>query len=279
MREGERGHGEGASPEPPTRGLSIFQPLRIRQYRRYMLAFFGVGFAFQSSQVVLGWQTFDLTNDAGTLGAVIFVFGISIVIGSLVGGVAADRYNRSAIIVSTQIFNTIIVLALAFSVVFDAVALWQMYAFAAASGALQAGHLPARQGFVFNIVGRRDLPSALALSTSVMNVMRMAAPAIAGVLIAAVGVETAWFAVAGGMALSIGVMLFWIGPTAQEYAADPHSPLRAMAEGFRYLLANRTLLLVSLMLGTAMIGLPFRDLMPASQPMRWVKGPGVLASS
>jgi MFS family permease len=265
MSEGQQGQGEGRSPEAPSGGgFSIFKPLRIPQYRRYMLAFFGAGFAFQSSQVVLGWQTFDLTNDVRTLGSVLFVFGISIVIGSLVGGVAADRYDRRTIIVSSQIFNTIIVIALAFAVVFDMVALWQMYALAGVSGAAQAGHLPARQAFVFNIVGRKDLPSALALSTSVMNLMRLASPAIAGVVIAEVGVEAAWFAVAGGMMVSIFVMLFVIGPTTQKYAADSHSPLRAMAEGFRYLVGNRTLfLLASIMLGTAIIGLPYRDLMPA----------------
>ncbi len=265
MSERQPGSEEQESPEPPVRGgLSIFEPLRLPQYRRYMIAFFGSGFAFQSGQVALGWQTFDLTGDAGTLGAVIFVFGISVVVGSLVGGVAADRYNRKAIIAATQAFNLLVILALAVAIMSDAVALWQMYAVAVVSGTAQAAHLPARQALVFNIVGRRHLPNALALSSSVMNAMRLAAPAIAGVLIAAVGIETVWFVVAGGMLVNVSVMLFVIGPIRQEPATEGQSPLRAMSEGFRYLLTSRTLLLlVSIMLGTAMIGLPFRDLMPA----------------
>ncbi len=199
MSEGDQGQAAGTRPEfRPGRGLSIFQPLRIPQYRRYMVAFLGSGVAFQTSQVALGWQTFDLTGDAGALGAVLFVFGIAIVVGSLIGGVAADRYSRATIIISMQALNGVMVVGLAVAVVLDAAALWHMYGMAAIAGATQAGHLPARQAFIFNIVGRPFLASALALNTSVMNVLRLGAPAIAGVLIGFVGVETVWFVAAGG---------------------------------------------------------------------------------
>ncbi len=247
-----------------------------------MVGFLGSGIAFQNNQVALGWLAFDITGDVRSLGFTLFLHGAAMAVGSLAGGVIADRLNRRVTIVGLQLVMTGVALVMALLVLLDALELWHLYVVAATSGGLMSLHMPSRQAFVFNIVGKQYLANAMALNMGTMNAMRLIGPATAGVLIGSVGIEAVYFVTVGGFALSIAVMLFYIGPSTQTYSTVRESPLRAMTEGFAYLWRRQSLFwMFVLAMGGALLGIPFRDLMPAFAVDALGQGPegyGVLLS-
>jgi predicted MFS family arabinose efflux permease len=247
-----------------------------------MVGFMASGIAFQNNQVALGWLAFDMTGDTRALGFALFVHGVAMAVGSLAGGVIADRFNRSVTIIGLQVVMTGVALVMALLLLFDALELWHLYLVSAATGALMSLHMPSRQAFVYNIVGKRHLANAMALNMGTMNAMRLIGPGIAGVLIGSVGIEAVYFVTVAGFVVSIAVMLFYIGPTNQLYSADIESPIRSMADGFAYLWRRRPLFwMFVLAMGGAVLGIPFRDLLPAFAVDALGQGPegyGVLLS-
>ena len=242
----------------------MFDSLRIPAYRRYMIGFTGSGVAFTNQQVAMGWLAYDLTQSPSALGAVLLFSGITMAIGSLAGGVIADRWDRRATIISLQAFAALNSLVIGLLVVTDHIQFWYLYPYAALNGLATGIHLPSRQAFVYNIVGKELLPNAMAINVANNNIMRLAAPALAGYFIAWFGVGSVFFSIVAGFGLSAVVMLFFVGPTKQEYLATREHPVRAMLGGFTYLWRQRTLfwLVILTLVGTTM-GMPFRDLMPA----------------
>ena len=243
---------------------AVFHSLRVKQYRRYMVSFLGSGMGFHGNQVALGWLAFDLTGDTRALGFALFLNGIAMVAGSMFGGVIADRFDRRTTIVGLQILQMAMALVMALLVVFDALELWHLYLVSLFTGLVMSLSMPSRQAFVYNIVGRRYLANAMALNMGTMNGMRLIGPAIAGVLIGSIGVEAVYFLSGAGFLLSIGVISFYVGPTTQVFEPAREAPLRAMGEGFKYLWRCPHLFwMFILALGGALLGIPFRDLIPA----------------
>lgn len=229
-----------------------------------MVSFVGSGMGFHGNQVALGWLAFDLTGDTRALGFALFLNGFALVAGSLFGGVIADRFNRRNTIVGIQAIQMGMAFLMALLVVFDALALWHLYLVSLFTGLVMSLAMPSRQAFVYNLVGKKCLANAMALNMGTMNGMRLIGPAIAGVLIAWLGVESVYFLSGGGFLLSMAVILFYVGPTKQEYAPSRESPFRAMGEGFGYMWRHpRLFWMVMLAMGGAALGIPFRDLIPA----------------
>lgn len=246
-------------------GLSLFESLKVPQYRRYMAGHLSAAVSFQSNGVAKGWLAFDLSQDARTLGLVLFLYGMAMGVGTLIGGVLADRVSRRRVIVVVQSVMAVFAVGMALIIAFDLIELWHLYLSSVVMGFVSALHLPARQAFVYNVAGKKYLANALAINVMTSNIMRMAAPVIAGVLIGTVGVESVYLLIAAGYLGSVAVMLFLLGPTIQEGAASRKEPaLRSVIEGFKYVWNQRTLFWFTIAaLGGTAIGLPFRDLLPA----------------
>ena len=246
-------------------GRTLFESLKVPQFRRFMASHLCAAVAFQSNGIAKGWLAFDLSQDARSLGLVLFLYGVAMGVGTLIGGVLADRVSRWAVIVVVQSVMAAFSVIMALVLVLDLIELWHLYASSVVMGFVSALHLPARQAFVYNVAGERYLANALAIGVMTSNVMRMVAPVIAGVLIGTVGIESVYLMIAAGYLGSVMVMLFLLGPTTQERAASEKEPaLRSIAEGFRYVWRQRTLFWLTMAaLGGTVIGLPFRDLLPA----------------
>ncbi len=259
---------QGIDQEPQAetgwRAPAVFHSLRVKQYRRYMVGFLASDVGFHGNQVALGWLAFDLTGDTRALGFALFLNGIAMVAGSLYGGVIADRFERRTTIVTLQAMQAGMALVMAFLVVFDGLQLWHVYMVSLFTGLVMSLNIPSRQAFVYNIVGRKYLANAMVLNMGTMNGMRLIGPAIAGVMIGSVGVEAVYFASGGGFLLSIAVLLFYVGPSTQEYSPSKEPPIRAMREGFRYMWQHPHMFwMFILAMGGALLGIPFRDLIPA----------------
>ena len=126
-------------------------------------------------------------NNATAVGVVMALqFGPHLLLLPLTG-FAADHLDRRKILLATQAAMGTLALGLSFLTIAGLVQLWHVYVFAFLQGCITAFDAPARQTFVSELVGEADLSNAVALNATSFNAARMIGPAIAGVLIAAVG--------------------------------------------------------------------------------------------
>ena len=162
-------------------------------------------------------------------------------------GFAADHLDRRKLLFATQAAMGALALGLGVLTIAGLVRLWHVYAFAFLLGCVAAFDAPARQTFVWDLVGEADLSNAVALNSTSFNAARMIGPAIAGVLIAGVGSGWAFLINAVSFAAVIGSLsLLRVGElhTRRQVARTPGS----VAEGFRYVWNRPDLKAVLLML-------------------------------
>lgn len=148
-------------------------------------------------------------------------------------GFAADHFDRRKLLIGTQAAMGALALGLGILTVAGLVRLWHVYLFALLLGCVTAFDAPARQTFVSELVAEADLPNAVALNSASFNAAQMIGPAIAGVLIAAVGSGWLFVINAASFAAVIGSLsLLRVGELhASSRAARGRGSL---AEGFRY---------------------------------------------
>jgi MFS family permease len=175
-----------------------------------------------------------------------------------VTGFAADHLDRRKLLIATQGTMGALALGLGLLTVTGNVRLWQVYAFAFLLGCVTAFDGPARQTFVSELVGEADLSNAVALNSTSFNTGRMIGPALAGVLIAAVGTGWVFLFNAASFAAVIASLTFLrIGELHRK--AKPVATRGAFAEGFRYVWKRpdlRAVLLMLFLIGTFGLNFP-----------------------
>jgi MFS family permease len=256
--------------------------LRALRHRNYRLFISGqlislIGTWMQS--VGESWLVYRLTGSAVLLGVVGFANRIPVLLFSTVGGAVADRYNRHHIVIATQIASMCLAGLLAFLTLTDRVQVWHLLAIATALGVVNAFDIPTRQSLVVQLVSREDLPNAIALNSSVFNGARVVGPAIAGVLVAAVGEGWCFFANAVSyVAVIAGLLAIRVSHTRP--ATRPASTLSHLAEGFRFVSRSRSIRALLLLLGlVSLMATPYSVLMPIIADQRFhagAEGMGIL---
>jgi MFS family permease len=231
------------------------QTFRALGSHNYRLYFFGQIISVSGTwmqSVALGWLVLQLTGSGTWLGLVIaFQFLPMLVLGPM-GGVVADRVDKRRFLFATQAVSGVLAAALGLIVLTGSVQLWMVFAFALALGIVNAFDMPARQTFVFEMVGPDLLTNAVTLNSVVMNGARIVGPAIAGVLIASVGIASC-FLINGlsYLACIAGLALMHV---ADLVAAEPRPREKGqLREGFRYVWGDsslRTPLLLMAAIGT-----------------------------
>ncbi len=171
--------------------LMLAHTFRALRHRNYRLFFIGqslsnVGTWLQ--QVAMGWLTYRLTESAWILGVVAFCTNIGILVLSPFAGVLADRVNRRRALMIAQGMMLLQAVVLTIIVALGVVQVWHLIALALWLGLAWAFDVPLRQSMYFVLVpDREDLPNAIALNSFMVNAARVIGPALAGVLLAAVG--------------------------------------------------------------------------------------------
>ena len=162
-------------------------------------------------------------------------------------GFAADHFDRRRLLIFTQAAMGTLALGLGLLTVTGAVQLWHVYLFALLLGCVTAFDAPARQTFVSELVGEADLSNAVALNSTSFNAARLIGPAVAGVLITAVG--TGWVFLinaASFVAVLCSLGCLRVGELKVKDRAQ-RAP-GSLAEGFRYVWGRPDLKAVLLML-------------------------------
>ncbi len=139
------------------------------------------------------WLVLELTGSPFHLGLMTALQFAPILVLSPVGGALSDRFPKRRIILLTQTTMMVQAFVLALLVWSGRVRYWHVAALAAIYGLGRAVDIPARQAYITDLVGKHDLPNAVALNSLVFNGARIAGPAVAGLLIARFGVAPAFF--------------------------------------------------------------------------------------
>ncbi len=213
-------------------------------------------------QVAQSWLVYRLTGSAAALGEITFAGQLPLFLLSPLAGVLADRHNRKTLLLFTQTASMLLAALLAVMTALGRVTVWQVEILAVLLGAVNALDVPARQAFVVEMVGRDDLANAIALNSSMFNGARLVGPAVAGLLVAAVG--EAWcFALnaASFLAVIFGLTLIRLAPRSRPLAAG--SILEEAREGVAYCFRTMPLRSLLLVVGvTSFAGVPYTMLMP-----------------
>ena len=136
------------------------------------------------------WLVLQLTDSGTALGANVALYFLPVLLLGAYGGVLADRFDKRHILMLTQAAYGIVALALWALVASDVVELWMVYALSLASGIVTAIDNPSRQSFYIEMVGEEHVRNAVSLNSAAFTGSRVFGPAIAGVLIATVGIAT-----------------------------------------------------------------------------------------
>jgi MFS family permease len=154
-------------------------------------------------RVAQDWLVLELTNSGTALGIVTALQFLPSLLFGLWGGLLADRYDKRKLLLATQTGLALVALILGVLDVTGIVQYWQVLVLALALGLVSAIDSPVRQSFVVEMVGPDDLTNAVGLNSTIFNSARILGPAVAGVMITAIG--TGWAFVANGIS-SIAVL-------------------------------------------------------------------------
>src|SRR5712671_5772276 len=175
--------------EQQARGLlRAFIALRHRNFRLFWIGqlISLIGTWMQST--AQAWLVLELTHSAWWLGVVGALQFLPVLFLALFGGVLADRLPKRTVLLFTQSSAMLLAFILWILVATGGVQLWHVLILAALLGLTNSLDMPTRQAFVMEMVGREDLPNAVALNSSLFNMARVLGPGLGGVIIAWLGV-------------------------------------------------------------------------------------------
>jgi MFS family permease len=220
----------------------MFRSLRVRNYRLYASGQFVSLTGTWMQRVAQDWLVLELTNSGTALGIVTALqFGPAILLG-LWGGVLADRYDKRKILLGTQSALALVALTLGLLDVGGVVQYWHVLVLALGLGLITAIDTPVRQSFVVEMVGKPELTNAVAINSTIFNAGRILGPAIAGVLISAIGTGPVFLVNA---ASSVGVLTaLALMRTSDLFPAPALGRARGqLRAGFRYVRGRSDLML------------------------------------
>jgi MFS family permease len=243
--------------------ISTFKAFKSYNYRLY---FFGqsvslIGTWMQKTAV--SWVVYELTHSKFMLGLTLFASMFPSFLLSFLGGVAADRYNRFRLLLATQVASMIQAVLLTILVFTKHYNVWEIIALSVMLGIINAFDVPARQSLVYEMVNdKADLPNALALNSSMVNLSRLIGPGIAGLAIEKLGNDVCFGLNAVSFIAVIGSLMMMKLP---KYVARPHTKnvLGELKEGFAYLKNTPSIGFVIMTLGAiSLLVLPYSTLIP-----------------
>jgi MFS family permease len=139
------------------------------------------------------WLVLKLTDDGAAVGTTFAFRFLPILVFGMWGGAIADRYDRRRLLVGTQVLSGVVVLVLWAVVLADVAQVWMVWLAATALGFVDVVDRPANHAFTEQMVGHDKLANAVALNSAVANSARITGPAIAGLVIGAVGTSWVFF--------------------------------------------------------------------------------------
>ena len=243
---------------------TTFESLQVRDFRVLWLGFMGSWTGMQFQQVARGYLAYRLTGSAFAIGLVTLAMGLPRIVLSPVGGWLADRFNKRDVVVWTSLSIALLSVATGALYVVGDLTIAMLVLIGFLQGIAFSLLMPARQAYSPQIVGTELLANAVALNNAGMNLTRVAAPAVAGLLIA-----IPHFGL-GGTFFATALCWAWVTASARR-VRNLGAPVGArqkmgasVRDGFAYVRRRPELLaLMSLGFVPLALGMPYLNLMPA----------------
>jgi MFS family permease len=243
-------------------------------HRNFRLFWFGqmislIGTWMQS--IGQAWLVLELSHSAFMLGLVGALQFLPVLLFALFGGVFADRWPKRRVLLFTQSSAMILAFVLWILIFTGLVQIWQILVLATLLGLVNALDMPTRQAFVVEMVGREDLPNAIALNSSLFNLARIVGPGIGGLIIAWLGVgplfllnALSFIAVLIGLAMIDMTKLFGVEPRHLEHGERMiRGALKSVREGLDYVFRTPSVALIIAVLGIiSLFGINFNVTLP-----------------
>jgi MFS family permease len=234
--------------------------------RNYRLYFAGqsvslIGTWMQKTAV--SWVIYSLTHSKFMLGVTLFSTMFPSFLLSFIGGVVSDRYDRYKVLLLTQVASMIQAVLLTVLIFFKHYTVWEIIVLSVLLGIINAFDVPARQSLVYEMVDdKKNLPNALALNSSMVNLSRLIGPGIAGLVIEKLGDDVCF----GLNALSfIAVIVSLLLMRLPKFVPQLHQKnvLGDLKEGLAYIKKTPAISSVLAMLALiSLLVLPFSTLIP-----------------
>jgi len=243
-------------------GRRTFSALAIPNFR---LFFFGqstslIGTWMQS--VAQSWLVFTVTHSAAAIGFVLALQTLPVLLLAPYGGVIADRVDKRRFLIVLQSFMGVQALVLGILVVTHSVVFWEICVLAVVLGLNNCFENPARQAFMLEMVGSDQVRNAVSLNSTMVNAARAVGPAVAGVLIATVGVGIC-FLINAVSFVAVVYSLTSMDPKALKPSPPTQRARGQLREGLRYVGAEPRLWVPLLMAGiVGMLAWEFQVTLP-----------------
>jgi MFS family permease len=209
--------------QPEVIGLSqavtdTARPARVRPLanRNFRLLWMGENVSLLGDQfyfVALPWLVFQITGSSLAFGTILMVEGIPRAVFMLIGGVVTDRFLPRAVMITSNLLRLIITVLLTLVVANQAIQLWMLFVIAFSFGLVDAFFHPAYRAMIPVIVDEDNLRASNSLMLSASQLVQIAGPGVAGVLVYSVGVMLS-FAFDALTFLFTSIMLLLMRPTA-----------------------------------------------------------------
>lgn len=214
-------------------------------------------------KTAVSWVVYSETHSKFMLGLTLFASMFPSFVFSFLGGVVSDRYNRYKLLLLTQIASMIQAVLMTMLIFFKHYSVWEIIALSALLGLINAFDVPARQSLVYEMVEEKsDLPNALALNSSMVNLSRLIGPGIAGLALEKFGEDICFGLNALSFIAVIGSLLMMRLPeyTAKIRTTNVYGELK---DGFAYIRRTPSIALTLIMLALiSLLVLPFSTLIP-----------------
>lgn len=266
----------GQAPKQPRQRFAAFGN---RNFRLYFIGqtISSIGSWTQSLAVI--WLVLEITNRSDRLGIATALQFLPMLLLGAPAGVLADKFDNRRLLLLTSTASGLLALTFAIVAATGQVTIWWIYALTTMLGLVLAIERPAMQAILFELVGPELLPSGVAANSTINSVSRLIGPALAGVLIATLGVETCFFVNAASYIVVIGALT---ALRSGELVARPHIARATgrLREGFAYVRSHPDVarpLLVMTVVGT--VALNFQTTFPSMVKFGFHRGAGSVGTA
>ena len=207
------------------------------------------------------WLVYDLSKDSFYLGLDTFLAQVPIILFSLVGGVIADRMNRRNLLLASQYVQMTTALILTLLVLFKVVQVWHILCLSFIVGIAQSFGGPAYQALLPTLVGKEDIPNAIAMNSIQFNLARVIGPTLGGIALTTVG--PAWcFGLNSLSFIAVIISLYMIN--VKYIPAKSSEPiLDSMRQGIGFIRQKPGMDgLIVLAFGMTLLGIPLLTFLP-----------------
>jgi MFS family permease len=226
-----------------TAGDRTFASLKIRNYRLYFIGQLISVSGTWIQWVAQSWLILELHYGGVVLGVATALQFVPMFVGGMWGGLVADRFDKRITLIWTQALQGVLAAILGVLVIAGVVQIWHIYLLAFLFGVVTVVDMPARQAFVTEMVGSKEIPNAVALNSAVFNGGRLVGPALAAVIIKLFNNHTGPAFLINAASFAAVIIALWLmDPDKLERSPLAPRAKGQLREGLQFVKQHRVLL-------------------------------------